>query len=102
MFSVREKERPSLKQRSPYVQGVQRLLKHSKRFSRICEHNVWTFSVWGKREAYFEIWFHLMFEVFGDCLNKAKGVQGTVNTKYGHSVFGEKERPTLKEILTYV
>ena len=39
-----------------------------------------------------------MFEVFRDCLNTAKGVQGTVNTKYGRSVFEEKERPTLKQV----
>ena len=37
-----------------------------------------------------------MIEVFGDCPNTGKGVQETVNTKYGRSVFGEKERPTLK------
>ena len=38
-----------------------------------------------------------MSEVFGDCLNTAKRVQGTLNTKYGRSVFEEKERPTLKQ-----
>ena len=43
-----------------------------------------------------------MFEVFGDCLNTAKIVQGTVNTKYGCLEFGEKERPTLKQWLPYV
>ena len=43
-----------------------------------------------------------MFNVFIDCLNKAKVVQGTVNTKYRCSVFGEKERPTLKQRSPYV
>ena len=39
-----------------------------------------------------------MFEVFLDCQNTTKGVQGTVNTKYGRSVLGKKERPTLKQV----
>ena len=38
-----------------------------------------------------------MFEVFRDCPNTEKGVQETLNTKYGSSVFGEKERATLKQ-----
>ena len=43
-----------------------------------------------------------MFKVFGDCLNTAKGFQGSLNTMFGHSVFGEKERPTLKWRSPYV
>ena len=43
-----------------------------------------------------------MFEVFGDCPNTGKGVQETLNTKYGHSVFGEKERATLKQRSPFV
>ena len=39
-----------------------------------------------------------MSEVLGDCLNTAKGVQGTLNTKYGRSVLEEKQRPTLKQV----
>ena len=43
-----------------------------------------------------------MFEVFGDCPNTGKGVQETVNTKYWRSVFGEKERATLKQRSPFV
>ena len=43
-----------------------------------------------------------MSEVLGDCLNTAKGVQGTVNNKYWRLVFGEKERPTLNQRSPYV
>ena len=43
-----------------------------------------------------------MFEVFGDCPNTGKGVQETVNTKYGRLVFGEKERATLKQRSPFV
>ena len=43
-----------------------------------------------------------MFQVFRNYLNTGKGVQGTLNTKYGRSVFGEKERPTLKQSAPYV
>ena len=49
-----EKERPTLKQRSPYVLGVWRLLEHSKRCSRICEHKVWVVGVRRIRETHFE------------------------------------------------
>ena len=49
-----EKERATLKQRSPFVRGVQRLPDHRERCSRNCEQQVWAFSVRGKREAYFE------------------------------------------------
>ena len=41
---------------------------------------------------------HLLFEVFRHCLTPLKGVQGTMNTKYGRSLFKEKERPTLKQV----
>ena len=43
-----------------------------------------------------------MFEVFRDCPNTEKGVQETLNTKYGSSVFGEKERATLKQRSPFV
>ena len=43
-----------------------------------------------------------MIEVFGDCPNTGKGVQETVNTKYWRSVFGEKERATLKQRSPFV
>ena len=48
------KERPTLKQKSPYVSSVQRLPEHSKRCSRNCEQQVLAFGVRGKREANFE------------------------------------------------
>ena len=43
-----------------------------------------------------------MFQVFRNYLNTGKGVQGTLNTKYGRSVFGEKERATLKQRSPFV